>query len=67
MYCSIGCNDVIITQPVFTQVTCPEVTYGAGCISNCSIGCNDVIITVFLSLQPVQKAPMELVVSVTVV
>ena len=42
------------------------VTYRAGCISNCSIGCNDVILTAFLSLQPVQKAPMELLVSVTV-
>ena len=47
--------------------TCPKCTYGAGWISNCGIGCNDVIITVFLSLQPVQKEPMELVVSVTVV
>ena len=57
---------MIIT--VFLSFTaCPEGTYGAGCISNCSIGCNDVIITVFLSLHPVQKAPMELAVSVTVV
>ena len=52
---------------VFIFTVCPEGTYGAGCISNCSIGCNDLIITVLLSLQPIQKAPMELVVSVAVV